>query len=413
MQGRRVVVTGLGIVSPVGTGVSTAWESILAGRSGVRPISAWDATAFPVRFAATVPDFDIERVMPPKEARKMDPFIHYGVAAADEALHDAGLEDGGFDPTRAGTIVGSGIGGLPGIEDGHDDFLRGGPRRISPFFVPANIINMVSGQVSIRHGLQGPNFAVVSACASATHSIGEAARLIAYGDADVMVAGGAEMASSPMGIGGFAAARALSTRNEEPQRASRPWDVDRDGFVLGDGAGVLVLESYDHARARGARIYCELVGYGRSADAHHMTAPETTGDGARRCMVAALADAGLAPDAVQYVNAHGTSTPAGDVVETLALKAAFGSHAMALAVSSTKSMTGHLLGAAGGVEAVFTVLALRDQVAPPTINLDQPDPQCDLDYVPHVARPMPIACALSNSFGFGGTNATLVFRRPD
>jgi 3-oxoacyl-[acyl-carrier-protein] synthase II len=413
VRGRRVVVTGLGLVSPVGTGVGAGWEGILAGRSGARPITRFDATAFPVRFACTVPDFDPARYFSAKDARKMDPFIHYGIAAADEAIADAGLDFAGMDTTRVGAVIGSGIGGLPGIEEGHGEYLRGGPRRISPFFVPANIINMVAGHVSIRHGLRGPNFAVVSACASATHSIGEAARVVAYGDVDVMLAGGAEMASSEMGIGGFAAARALSTRNDAPERASRPWDRDRDGFVLGDGAGVLVLEAYEHARARGARIYCELAGYGRSADAHHMTLPESAGDGARRCMLAALADAGVAAADVQYVNAHGTSTPAGDVAETLAIKAVFGPHARRVAVSSTKSMTGHLLGAAGGVEAVYTVLALRDQVAPPTINLDRPDPQCDLDYVPHTARQMPIACALSNSFGFGGTNGTLVLRALD
>lgn len=411
MRGRRVVVTGLGMVSPLGLDVASSWAGILAGRSGINPITRFDASAFATRFAGTVEGFDVTTLMSAKDARKLDTFVHYGIAAADESVRDAGLDITPELAERTGVIVGSGIGGLPGIERGHNDYLKGGPRRISPFFVPGNIINMVAGNISIRHGLKGPNLAMATACASATHSIGDAARAVAYGDADVMLAGGAEMASSPMGIGGFGAARALSTRNDDPKGASRPWDRGRDGFVLGDGAAVLVVEAYEHACARGAHIYAEVLGYGMSADAFHMTLPESSGDGARRCMVNALRDAGVSGDQVQYVNAHGTSTPAGDVIETAALKAAFGDHARHLAVSSTKSMTGHLLGAAGGVEAVFTILAMRDRVAPPTINLDDPDPACDLDYVPHEARPLDIEYALSNSFGFGGTNGTLLFGR--
>ncbi|HCO43266.1 MAG TPA: beta-ketoacyl-[acyl-carrier-protein] synthase II [Gammaproteobacteria bacterium] len=412
MSKRRVVITGLGMVSPLGLDVASSWSAILAGSSGVGPITHFDVSTFSVRFGGSVKGFDVGQYMPAKEARKMDPFVHYGIAAADEALRDAGIEVTADNAERIGVAIGSGIGGLPGIEAGHLDYINGGPRRISPFFVPGNIINMVAGNVSIRFGLKGPNLSVVTACASATHSIGDSARLIEYGDADVMLAGGAEMATSPMGVGGFAAARALSTRNDDPQRASRPWDRDRDGFVLSDGAGILVLEEYEHARRRGATIYAELLGYGMSGDAHHMTQPDASGDGAFRCMRLGLHNAGLDPQDVQYINAHGTSTPAGDLAETVAIRRTFGAHAPALAVSSTKSMTGHLLGAAGGVEAIFTVLALRDQVAPPTINLDVPGEGCDLDYVPHTARPMRIDNALSNSFGFGGTNATLVFGRP-
>ncbi len=411
MAKRRVVVTGLGMVSPVGLDVATSWENILAGKSGIETITHFDTTPFSTRFGGTVKGFDVTRYMPAKEARKMDPFIHYGIAAADEALEDSGLEVTEENAERIGVAIGSGIGGLPGIEKGHAAYMKGGPRKISPFFVPANIINMISGHVSIRHGLKGPNIALVTACATGTHSIGDAARIIEYGDADVMLAGGSEMATSPCGLGGFGAARALSTRNDDPAGASRPWDVERDGFVLSDGAGVVVLEEYEHARRRGAPIYAEVAGYGMSGDAYHMTAPSEGGEGAKRCMEAAMRNAGIEPEQVDYINAHGTSTPAGDVAETLAAKAAFGDHAYRLAMSSTKSMTGHLLGAAGGIEAIFTILAIRDQVAPPTINLDNPDPECDLDYVPQTAREMKIDIALSNSFGFGGTNGTLIFRK--
>ncbi len=411
MARRRVVVTGLGMVSPLGLDVTTSWENILAGKSGIETITHFDTTPFSTRFGGTVKGFDVTRYMPAKEARKMDPFIHYGIAAADEALEDSGLEITEENAERIGVAIGSGIGGLPGIEKGHAAYMKGGPRKISPFFVPANIINMISGHVSIRHGLKGPNIALVTACATGTHSIGDAARIIEYGDADVMLAGGSEMATSPCGLGGFGAARALSTRNDDPAGASRPWDVERDGFVLSDGAGVVVLEEYEHARRRGAPIYAEVAGYGMSGDAYHMTAPSEGGEGAKRCMEAAMRNAGIEPEQVDYINAHGTSTPAGDIAETLAAKAAFGDHAYRLAMSSTKSMTGHLLGAAGGVEAIFTILAIRDQVAPPTINLDNPDPECDLDYVPHAAREMKIEIALTNSFGFGGTNGTLIFRK--
>jgi len=408
---RRVVVTGLGIISPVGNSVDEAWGNILAGRSGVAPITHFDASTLSVRIAAEVKGFQADAWMPAKDVKKMDPFIHYGMAAAIQAIEDAGLGDDEADAERIGVAIGSGIGGLPGIERTRDAFTEGGPRKISPFFVPACIINMVAGNLSIRYGFKGPNIAIVTACTSATHNIGEAARMIAYGDADVMIAGGAEMATSELGVGGFAAARALSTRNDAPEAASRPWDKDRDGFVLGEGAGMVVLENYERARARGAKIYAELVGFGMSSDAYHMTLPAEGGDGAKRCMQAALRDARMNPEDVQYINAHGTSTQAGDRAETDAAKAAFGDHAWRLAMSSTKSMTGHLLGAAGGVEAVFSVLALRDQVAPPTINLDHPGEGCDLDYVPHTARSMKIDCVMSNSFGFGGTNGTLVFRR--
>ena len=399
------------MVSPVGLTVAESWASVLAGKSGISTITHFDASAFPVRIAGTLKGFEASRYVPPKDVKKMDPFIHYGIAAAVEAVTDSGLEITEANAERVGVAIGSGIGGLPGIEKGYQALLDGGPRKVSPFFVPSNIINMIAGNLSIRYGIKGPNYGIVSACSSGTHNIGDAGRLIAHGDVDVMIAGGAEMASCPLGLAGFAAARALSSRNEEPERASRPWDRDRDGFVLSDGAGVVVLESYEHATARGARIYAELAGFGLNSDAYHMTAPPEDGQGARRCMEIALADARLSPSDVDYINAHGTSTPAGDLAETRAVKAAFGEHARRLAVSSTKSMTGHLLGAAGGVEAIFSVLAIRDQVAPPTINLDNPGPECDLDYVPHTARSMRIEVAMSNSFGFGGTNGTLVFRR--
>lgn len=409
---RRVVITGMGMVSPVGLTVDESWANILAGRSGIAPITHFDTSAFPTRFGGTVKGFDVSEWLSPKEARKMDPFIHYGIAAGLQALRDSGIEVTEANADRIGVAIGSGIGGLPGIEKGHEAYLGGGPRKLSPFFVPSNIINMISGNLSIACGLRGPNIAIVTACSTGTHNIGEAARIIAYGDADVMLAGGAEMATCPTGLGGFSSARALSTRNDDPEAASRPWDRDRDGFVLSDGAGVLVLEEYGHARARGAQIYAELIGYGMSGDAYHMTAPPENGEGAARCMRNGLRDAGIAPEAVDYINAHGTSTQAGDRAETVAIKSVFGDHAARLAVSSTKSMTGHLLGAAGGIEAIFSVLAIRDGVAPPTINLDNPDPECDLDYVPNEARSMKIEVAVSNSFGFGGTNGTLVFSRP-
>ncbi|HSC22651.1 MAG TPA: beta-ketoacyl-ACP synthase II [Casimicrobiaceae bacterium] len=407
---RRVVVTGLGIVSPVGIGLEEAWSTILAGRSGIGPITRFDASAFPSRIAAEVRNFDVSRWLSSKEARRYDAFIHYGLVATMEAVRNAGLEGFTGDRERCGVCIGSGIGGLPMIEDTQRAYIQGGPRKISPFFVPGSISNMVAGLASIHYGFKGPNLGTVSACSTGNHSIGEAARLIKYGDADVMVAGGAEACVSPLGVGGFAAARALSTRNDDPATASRPWDVGRDGFVLGEGAGVVVLEEYEHAKARGATIHCEIVGYGMSADAHHITAPPEDGGGAARSMLNALRDAALAPADVDYINAHGTSTPLGDVAECIAVKRAFGEHAYKLALSSTKSMTGHLLGAAAGIEAVFTVLAIRDQVAPPTANLIEIDPQCDLDFVPLRARRMPIRVAISNSFGFGGTNATIAFR---
>jgi 3-oxoacyl-[acyl-carrier-protein] synthase II len=411
MSKRRVVVTGLGAVTPVGLSVAESWENILAGKSGVAPITSFDVTDFPVRFGASVKDFDVETVISRKDAKKMDTFIHYGIAAAVEAIKDAGLEVTDANAERIGVAIGSGIGGLPGIEAGYDSFLNGGPRKISPFFVPSNIINMISGNLSIMYGMKGPNTAIVTACSTGTHCISAAGRMIQYGDADVMIAGGAEMATSKTGLGGFAAARALSTRNDDPAAASRPWDKDRDGFVLGDGAGVVVLEEYEHAVKRGATIYAELIGSGMSSDAYHMTMPSKGGEGAARCMKNAMKDAGINADEIDYINAHGTSTPAGDVAETMAIKDAMGASATDVAVSSTKSMIGHLLGAAGGVEAVFSVLAIRDQVAPPTINLDNPDEACDLDYVPHTARQMPINIAMSNSFGFGGTNGTVIFKK--
>ena len=411
MARRRVVVTGLGIIAPVGIGVQQSWSNILAGQSGIGRITRFDPSAYSSQIAGEVKGFDVSKYVSPKEARRFDTFIHYGLAAAIESIQDAGLDLERLDRERIGACIGSGIGGLPLIEQTHDALLAGGPRKISPFFVPGSIINLIAGQLSIMYGLKGPNLALVTACTTANHCIGDAGRLIEYGDADVMVASGAEATLSPLGVGGFCAARALSTRNDNPQAASRPWDKDRDGFVLGEGSGMLVLEEYEHAKKRGARIYCELSGYGMSADAHHITAPCEDGEGAARCMVNALRNAGLNTEQVDYVNAHGTSTPLGDIAETIAVKRCFGEHARKLAVSSTKSMTGHLLGAAGGIEAVFSVLAIRDQVAPPTINLVNPDPQCDLDYVPNTARPMKIDAVLSNSFGFGGTNGTLVFRK--
>lgn len=413
MAERRVVVTGMGIVSPVGNGLDVAWETICAGRSGIGPIERFDVSAFSVRFGGEVRDFDVERYLPRKEARKMDPFIHYGIAASVDAVADAGLEVTEANAERIGVSVGSGIGGIHSIEEGHKSYLEGGPRKITPFFIPSAIINMISGNLSILLGIKGPNLATVTACTTATHNIGLAGRLIAHGDADVMIAGGAEFATTPTGLGGFAAARALSTRNDDPAGASRPWDRGRDGFVLGDGAGVLVLEDYEHARRRGARIYAELAGFGMSGDAHHMTLPAESGDGARRCMDNALRDAAMNPEEIDYINAHGTSTKAGDRAEVQAIRASFGEHAERLAVSSTKSMTGHLLGAAGGVEAVFTLLGMRDGVLPPTINLEDPDADLELDFVAQTAREGRIRAALSNSFGFGGTNGTVIFRALD
>mgnify|MGYP001823716389 FL=1 len=413
MSERRVVVTGLGLVAPVGLDVASGWESILAGKSGIQPITHFEIEPFSVHFGGPIYGFDVEQYIPKKEARKMDAFIHYGIAAGVQAIKDSGIEINDENAKRIGVAIGSGIGGVTGIENGYGAYLKGGPRKISPFFVPANIINMVAGNLSIMYRLKGPNISIVSACSTGAHNIGDAMRMIQYGTVDMMVAGGAEMATSPTGLGGFAAARALSTRNDDPQAASRPWDRDRDGFVLSDGAGVLMLEELEHAKARGAKIYAELAGSAMNSDAYHMTSPSPGGEGAADCMRLALEDAGLNPEDVHYINAHGTSTPAGDVAETMAVKAAFGDHAYKLAVSSTKSMTGHMLGAAGGAEALFTVLALRDQVMPPTINLDNPDDACDLDYVPHTAREAKIDVALSNSFGFGGTNGTLAFRRFD
>ena len=412
MTKRRVVITGLGAVSPVGLSVKESWEAILAGKSGIAKITNFDISSFPSQIAGQVKGFDVKQYLSAKDAKKMDPFIHYGIAAATQAIEDAGLEITETNAERIGVAIGSGIGGLPGIEKGHNAYLKAGVRKISPFFVPANITNMISGNLSVKYGLKGPNYAIVTACSTGTHNIGNAARLIKYGDADVMIAGGAEMASSEMGMGGFGAARALSTRNDDPETASRPWDIDRDGFVLGDGAGVLVLEEYETAKQRGAKIYAELIGSGMSGDAYHMTLPPKDGDGARRCMLNALKDAQINPEQVNYINAHGTSTPAGDKVETLAIKTTFGDHAKQLAVSSTKSMTGHLLGAAGGLEAIFSILSICDQVAPPTINLHNIDPECEgLDYVANQAKEMTIEIAVSNSFGFGGTNGSLVFKK--
>ncbi len=411
MARRRVVVTGLGIVSPVGNTIADAWENLIAGKSGIGPITRFDASTFPVKFAGEVKDFDLAQYLSTKEARRMDRFIHLGMAAGIQAWKDAGLEITEANAERVGVNIGSGIGGLPMIEDTHDDYLANGHRRISPFFIPGTIINMISGNLSIMFGFKGPNLAMVTACTTATHCIGESARIIEYGDADVMVAGGSESTITPLAIGGFASAKALSTRNDDPATASRPWDKGRDGFVMGEGSGVLVLEEYEHAKARGANIYAEVVGYGMSADAYHMTAPSEDGDGAMRCMRNAVRNAGASLEEFDYINAHGTSTPLGDVAETVAVKRCFGDHAKQLVVNSTKSMTGHLLGAAGGVEAVFTTLAIKHQVAPPTINIFDQDEQCDLDYVANEARKMTIRAALSNSFGFGGTNGTLAFRR--
>ncbi len=411
MSKRRVVVTGLGCISPLGNSVETTWEGILAGKSGVNLIENFDTEKFTTKFAAQVKDFDPAQYMNPKDTKKMDGFIQYGYAAAVEAIRDSGIEANEQNASRIGVAVGSGIGGLDTIEKNFAAMLKGGPRRVSPFFVPAAIINMISGNLSIEYGFKGPNIAITTACTTGTHNIGYAARTIAYGDADAMIAGGAEMASGQLGMGGFGAARALSTRNDDPTRASRPWDKDRDGFVLGDGAGVIVLEEYEHAKARGAKIYAELTGFGMSGDAYHMTSPPADGAGAAAAMKNAMNDAGLNPVDVNYINAHGTSTPAGDVAESKAAKSVYGADADKIVVSSTKSMIGHLLGAAGAVEAIFSILAIRDQVAPPTINLENPDPECDLDYVAHTARQMTINHALSNSFGFGGTNGSLIFSK--
>ena len=411
MTKRRVVVTGLGLISPVGNTVTEGWNNVREGRSGIAAIDSFDVGSFSTRFGGAIKDFDITRYLEPKEARKCDTFIHYGIAATEQAIEDSGLSVTDANADRIGVAMGSGIGGINTIETNYERLTDGGPRKISPFFVPATIINMISGHVSIRHGMKGPNIAVVTACTTSTHCIGLGARMIQAGDADVVFAGGAEYATTPLGLGGFCAARALSQRNDDPVRASRPWDKDRDGFVLSDGAGCIAIEELEHARARGARIYAELVGFGMSADAHHITAPAESGDGAFRCMRNALMDAGLDPAAIGYVNAHGTSTPLGDVAETVAIKRAFGDHARQLAVSSTKSTTGHMIGAAGAAEAIFTILALRDQVVPPTINLDEPSPECDLDYTPNVAREAALEAALSNSFGFGGTNGTVVFKK--
>ena len=406
---RRVVVTGLGCISPVGNTVAASWDALLAGQSGIATITKFDASAFSTHFAGEVKGFNIEEYIPGKEARHMDTFIHYGMAAGMQAMQDSGLAVTEANAERIGVLVGSGIGGLPMIEQTHAELTSRGPRRISPFFVPASIINMISGHLSIKYGLKGPNLAIVTACTTGLHCIGEAGRLIEYGDADVMIAGGAESTVSPLGLGGFAAARALSSRNDDPATASRPWDTERDGFVLGEGAGVMVLEEYEHAKARGAKIYAELLGFGMSADAHHMTAPLEDGDGARRCMISAMRNAGVNADQINYVNAHGTSTPLGDVAETVAIKRALGDAASKVVVNSTKSMTGHLLGGAGGLESVFTVLAVHKQISPPTINIFNQDPACDLDYCANTAREMPIDVALKNSFGFGGTNGSLIF----
>ncbi len=411
MSRRRVVVTGLGMLTPLGNTVDATWEGILAGRSGISMIDHFDTSAYATRFAGLIRDFDIEPYMPAKEARRLDEFIQYGMAAGLQAFADAGLEVTPENAPRIGVAGGAGIGGLSSIERSHETLLKDGPRKISPFFVPGSIINMTAGMLAIRLGLKGPNIALVTACTTGTHSIGLAGRIIAYGDADVMLAGGSEKGSSPLGMAGFAAARALSTRNDNPQIASRPWDKDRDGFVLGDGAGMIVLEEYEHAKARGAKIYAELIGFGMSDDAFHMTSPPEGGEGAAAAMRNAIRDAGITPAEIDYINAHGTSTPAGDIAESQAIESVLGEHARKVAVSSTKSMIGHLLGAAGAVEAIFSILAIRDNIAPPTINLDNPEEGCTLDYVPYKARPMPIDTVLSNSFGFGGTNGSLIFRR--
>ncbi|MCS6208245.1 beta-ketoacyl-ACP synthase II [Shewanella baltica] len=411
MSKRRVVVTGLGLVTPVGNTVDTTWKALLSGKSGIAPITKFDASEFTTRFSGSVKDFDVEQYLTKKDARKMDLFIQYGMAAGIQAIQDSGLDMSKENPGRVGTAIGAGMGGMWLIEQGHSALMNGGPRKVSPFFVPSTIINMISGHLSIMFGMKGPNFAVTTACTTGVHNIGFAARTIAYGDADVMVAGGAEDVTSPLGVAGFGAAKALSTRNDDPTAASRPWDKDRDGFVIGDGAGVMVMEEYEHAKARGATIYGELVGFGMSGDAFHMTSPPSDGAGAAAAMVNAINDAKLSLDQIGYINAHGTSTPAGDKAEAAAVKSVFGDHAYKVLVSSTKSMTGHLLGAAGAVEAIFTLLALRDQAVPPTINLDNPDEGCDLDFVAHTARDVKMDYALCNSFGFGGTNGSLLFKK--
>jgi 3-oxoacyl-[acyl-carrier-protein] synthase II len=411
MSKRRVVITGMGVVSPLGNDLASSWDGIVGGRSGIGPITHFDASAFPTRIAGEIKDFDPARWIAPKDIKKMDPFVHYGVAAALMAIEDGGLQIADADAERIGVAIGAGIGGLHGIEETTLKYAAGGPRKISPFYVPSTIINMIAGQVSIMTGAKGPNIAAVTACTTATHNIGLAMRMIQYGEADAMIAGGAEYATTPTSVGGFCAMKALSTRNDDPARASRPWDEERDGFVMGDGAGIVVLEDYERAKARGARIYCELAGFGMSGDAYHMTAPSENGEGAARCMANAIRDAAIDPAAIGYINAHGTSTPAGDLAETMAVKRALGDAAKSVMVSSTKSMTGHLLGAAGGVEAVFSAMALHTGTIPPTINLDRPSEGCDLDYVPHTARQQQVDIAMSNSFGFGGTNGTLVFRR--
>ena len=412
MSTRRVVITGLGAVTPLANNVADTWDGIINGKSGISPIDSFDISSFPTTFGGVIRNFDITDYIPAKDAKRMDGFIHYGLAAGCQAIEDSGIEITEENAERIGVAIGAGIGGITGIENCHTTYEKSGPRRISPFFVPGQIINMISGNLSIKYGLKGPNFAIVTACTTGTHNIGDSARLIKYGDADVMVAGGAERCTtSPTAMGGFAAAKALSRKNDDPQGASRPWDKNRDGFVLSDGSGVVVLEELEHAKARGAKIYAEVVGYGMSGDAYHMTTPSVGGEGAARCMKNALRDAGLNAEQVDYINAHGTSTPAGDVGETQAMKAALGDHAYKVAVSSTKSMIGHLLGAAGGIEAVLSALTIQNQIAPPTINLETPDPECDLDYVPNTAREMKIDVAISNSFGFGGTNGSLVFKR--
>lgn len=409
---RRVVITGLGAVTPLANTVTETWDGIVKGKSGISAIDSFDISPFATTFGGVIRNFDISQYIAEKDAKRMDGFIHYGIAAGCQALEDSGLEVTEANAERIGVAIGSGIGGITGIEECYATYASAGPRRISPFFVPGNIINMISGNLSIKYGLKGPNYSIVTACSTGTHCIGDAARMIKYGDADVMVAGGAERCTtSPTAMGGFAAAKALSRRNDDPQAASRPWDKDRDGFVLSDGAGVVVLEELEHAKARGAKIYAELIGFGMSADAYHITSPSVGGEGAARCMSNAMRDAGVNPQDIDYINAHGTSTPAGDLGETQAMKAALGDHAYKVAVSSTKSMIGHLLGAAGGIEAVLTALSLHHQIAPPTINLDNQDPECDLDFVPNVARDMRITIAISNSFGFGGTNGSLVFKR--
>ena len=411
MSQRRVVVTGMGMISPLGNDLASSWDGIVNGRSGLGPITSFDASLFTTRIAGEIRDFDPALYMSPKDVKKMDAFIHYGIAASLMAMDDSGLEVNEGNAERIGAIIGAGIGGILGIEEQTAKYLDGGPRKISPFYIPSTIINMLPGQLSIMKGIKGPSFSAVSACATSNHSIGMAMRMIQYGDADVMVAGGAERGSSPTSVGGFCSMKAMSTRNDDPAAASRPWDRDRDGFVLGDGAGILVIEEYEHAKARGARIYCELAGFGASSDAYHMTAPSENGEGPARCMAMAMKDAKINADQVEYLNAHGTSTPLGDLAETLAMKRAFGDHAYKTMVSSTKSMTGHLLGAAGGVEAIFSVLAIDKGIIPPTINLENPGEGCDLDYVPNVAREKKIDVAMSNGFGFGGTNGTLVFKR--